>query len=306
MLTTLGNLDSRFSLPNLTSVNLDGDNAEGGKNRSSKNIKLTGTETERDPVLTFKICISTPLLLISKRVSADVHTLLETRRRIFKSTIHRDRIINPNRLFIDSCSHSRFSLVAIDSHAKTFWTSILPQIQPYPQSLVIRQEDSRSTAKDRTPVFTHLLYQQFPGLRIIAFEVPYSLEQSIDQLQDSQRELGLQQTTYSHNDQLVLACGMLASEKLDVVLVFYQNAGQDIRVYLHYLIRYLEDELRTYFTISYQKNSEFFDEFPNNVYYRNGITSFSSLPDAVKITRRAVPKLEHMWVQDDEAASFIN
>jgi hypothetical protein len=93
---------------------------------------------------------------------------------------------------------------------------------------------------------------------------------------------------------------MLSSEKVDVVLVFYKNERKDIRVYLHYLIRYLEDELCTGFTISYQKNLEFFDEFPDNVYRQNGITSFSSLPDAVKITRRTVPKPEYTWVQDEK------
>jgi hypothetical protein len=300
LLTNLDNLDSRFSLPNHTSVDQGSDEAEVGKSKSGNSGELTGTEPEPDSVLMFKICASTPLLLVSKRVNADVRKLLETKRRVFKSTIHRDHLINPSVLFINSCSQSRFSFVATGSHAGTFWTSILPQMEPYFQNLVIRQEDSRSTAEDRRPVFTHLLPQHFIGLRTMAFEVPYSLEQSIVQLRESKLELGLQQTTYSHNDQLVLACGMLASEKLDVVLVFYQNAGQDNRVNLHYLIHYLEDKLCTGFTISYQKNLEFFDEFPENVYRRNGITSFSGLPNAVKIIRRAVPKLEYAWVEEEK------
>lgn len=248
----------------------------------------------------FRICLSTTLLLVSKRVNADIRTLLETKRRVFKSTIHRDRIVNPNTLFINSCSNSRFSFVAEGSHAEILWTSILPQMQPYPQTLVIRQENSQSTAKDRIPVFTHLLSQHFSGLRTIAFEVPYSLSQSIDQLRDIKREPELRGTTYSHNNQLALACGMLSSDKVDVVLVFYKNERKDIRVSLHYLILYLEDELCSGFAISYQKNLEFFDEFPDNVYRQNGITSFSSLPDAVKITRREVPKVEYTWVQEEK------
>jgi hypothetical protein len=149
------------------------------------------------------------------------------------------------------------------------------------------------------PVFTHLLSQHFPGLRTVSFEVPYSLEQSVRQLQGSQRELRPRQNAYYQNDQLVLACGMLALEKIDAVLVFYQNDRKDVRVHLHYLIRYLEDELLTGFTFSFQKNFEFFDEFPDNVYRRNGITRFSSLPDSLKIIRRKVPKQEYTWVQDE-------
>jgi hypothetical protein len=149
------------------------------------------------------------------------------------------------------------------------------------------------------PVFTHLLSQHFPGLRTVSFEVPYSLEQSIRELQDSRLEPQPRENAYHQNDQLVLACGMLTLEEVDTVLVFYQNDRKDIRVYLHYLIRYLEDELLTGFTFSYQKNFEFFDEFPDNVYRRNGITSLSSLPDSLKIVRRKVPKQEHTWVQDE-------
>lgn len=238
----------------------------------------------------FKMCFSTPLLLVSKRTNADVRNLLGIRHRVFMSTIQRNHIVNPNSLFMDTCLNSRFTFIADGPHPETFWTSILPQMQPYIHSLVVRQEHSQSTKKDRIPVFAHLLPELFPGLRTIAFETPYSLKEVTQEMSHMLPGIEPPGTKYSPKHQLVLACDMLASKKVDVVLVFFQKPTTAFLLYMHYLYRYLEHKLSTWFQAEYLKNFEFFDESPDSIYRRNGITSFSDLPNVVTIRRRTVAR----------------
>jgi hypothetical protein len=79
--------------------------------------------TRKLTVLGFKLFTTTPLLLVSKEIRAEVQDFLQLFRPgwqgMMESTIHIHRIISPCSTFLDLCSRSRF--VFNDTSPSTLW-----------------------------------------------------------------------------------------------------------------------------------------------------------------------------------------
>jgi hypothetical protein len=144
--------------------------------------------TRKITVLSFKLFTTTPLLLVSKEIRAEVQDFLQLFQpgwqSMVESTIHLHRIISPCSAFLDICSRSRF--VFNDTSPSTLWflDNTPDCMKPCIRDIVITRKclaggRSAIDAWDRYGYgghyhseFTSLLRGRCKSLHKVALEIP--------------------------------------------------------------------------------------------------------------------------------------
>ncbi|KAI4678544.1 uncharacterized protein J4E84_008800 [Alternaria hordeiaustralica] len=181
----------------------------------------------QDVMLTYKIFMSTPLLLVSKEVAREAERVLQANKRgwinyyneVARSNIHCHRIIKPTKAF--QYLWSRSQVVLENTTADTmFFLQILPEVlKKSLHSLIITKslmniEDEFSIVLWQTDdekggsFMSNLIKEHYPNLRTVALETPSTEEETRSNLNNGFRSL----------------CDMLKMKDLDTLRYFFREA----------------------------------------------------------------------------------
>ncbi|KAI4650900.1 hypothetical protein J4E93_003257 [Alternaria ventricosa] len=181
----------------------------------------------QDVILTYKIFMSTPLLLVSKEVNREAERVLQANKRgwinyyneVARSNIHCHRIIKPTKAF--QYLWSRSQVVLENTTADTmFFLRILPEVlKKSLHSLIITKslmdiENEFSIALLQTDeekggsFMSNLIKEHYPNLRTVALEIPSTWEEMRSNLNNAFSGL----------------CNMLKKGELDILRYFFKEA----------------------------------------------------------------------------------
>jgi hypothetical protein len=197
----------------------DADDEDIDSGDADPNISLWNSEFERMKdlvhVISFRLAMSTPLLLVSKDIHSEVTRLLDNLQQYLAAQIYLQRIMEPTQAFLDIASRSRFA-VAAGPIETLFLVKHLPDsIKPLVKEMAFMLQ----TWDDAGPlwgswrgdgcVVTNTLCSELPNLRTIAMEVPDRL---------SGHELWTAAPLHHFHD-------LLKSKRIDTVRIFYGDGS---------------------------------------------------------------------------------
>ncbi|KAI4682086.1 uncharacterized protein J4E88_004974 [Alternaria novae-zelandiae] len=181
----------------------------------------------QEVMLTYKIFMSTPLLLVSKEVNREAGRVLKANKRgwinyyneVARSNIHYHRIIKPSKAF--QYLWSRSQVVLENTTEDTlFFLQILPEVlKKSLHSLIITKsliniDDVFSIALWQTDdenggsFMSNLIKGHYPNLRTMALEIPSTEEEMRSNLYNASRSL----------------CDMLKMKDLNTLRYFFREA----------------------------------------------------------------------------------
>ncbi|KAI4635506.1 uncharacterized protein J4E87_000458 [Alternaria ethzedia] len=190
------------------------------------NGSLGAFSDHQDVMLTYKIFMSTPLLLVSKEVNREAERVLRANKRgwinyyneVARSNIHYHRIIKPTRAF--QYLWSRSQVVLENTTADTmFFLQFLPEVlKKSLHSLIITKslmiENELSIALWQTDdekggsFMSNLIKEHYPNLRTMALEIPSTEEEMRSNINNA----------FGH------LCDMLKMKDLDALRYFFREA----------------------------------------------------------------------------------
>lgn len=174
-------------------------------------------------VISFRLATSTPLLLVSKSINAEVTRLLKNLRNLLASQIYLQRIKEPTQAFLDVASRSRF-VISLGPAETLFLVKRLPDnMKPLVKEIAFTLQpwDDAGplwgTLWSAGSVLTNTLCSELSNLRTIAMELPHS---------GSEQEFWTAAPLRHLHD-------LLQSRRIDKVLFPYSN-GDDAETYVNH------------------------------------------------------------------------